>query len=385
MSKKRAVHGRPFFIAFFIAFVIAVLATNMRNTPGIVISLLCCFKVSLAAANPYLVLDSFSRSESVPITDAVDKWETPIKEGDNAFTYNWAEIGATYKGFGLGYLSRYDYELEYSHDTAEFYHLVNNKQPLTAGKQYHLHLVAKHTYSDGLRFSYHFQFNKQLQFTIGAAYLKGSRLTDGKLDGTATVLAGNDYDFTADVDYFYSKDVLFGRKVDSPDGTGYSIDTLVQWNLSPVLTAQLKIVDLIGRMYWNNAPNTTASAASDIKEYDQDGYVKYNPVLSGYETNQNFTQKLHPQVNLQFNYSIDSSIGLVGRIYNFEPGNFYQVGGEYAVNAGNRVKILYMLETSAVSLGYTGKYLDLEVTSDSFEIEKSYIFALKLNAHVDFN
>jgi hypothetical protein len=344
----------------------------------------CSFIVPPVSANPYLVLDSFSHSESVPITDAIGDWENPIKDGDKAFTYNWAEIGATYKAFGLGFLSRYDYELQYSPGTAEFYHLVNNKKSLPLNKQYNLDLAAKHTYSEGVRLSYCFQFKKQLEITIGGSYLKGLRLTDGRLRGTATAIAENDYDFNANVDYYYSEDVLFDRKVDKPDGVGFSIDSLINWRIRQKLNMRLAITDLIGRMYWSNAPNTTATATSATKDYDEDGYVKYNPALSGYETNRDFTQKLYPRVNLKFNYSLDSKTDLVGQIYNFHPGSFYQVGGEYAFNANNRGQILYMFDTNAISLGYMGKYFQFDIMSDSFNIDKAYLFAFKLNVHIHF-
>jgi len=357
----------------------------MRLFYVIVVGLLCWLQTSQVSANPYVVIDSFTVSESVPITDIVeDEWDSPIKNGDTAFSYNWAEIGATYKGFGLGYLARYDYELEYSKDTAEFYHLVNNKKALPIGKEFNLLLVAKHTYSEGLRLSYQFQIHKELEFTIGGSYLKGLKLTEGKLSGSATAIAKNDYDFKADVNYYYSKDVLFKRKVKTPEGVGYSIDTQLNWNVWRDLSMHLQIVDLVGSIYWNNTPNTTAVATSDIKEYDENGYVKYNPVLKGNMPNQDFTQKLNPRVNLQFNYAIDSSAKLLGQIYNFEPGSFYQIGGEYAFKPQNRVQILYMFDTNAVSLGYVGKYLEFGITSDSFNIEKSYIFALKLNVHLQF-
>jgi hypothetical protein len=364
----------------------AAFFSTIRNCINIAVvaGVLCSFSISPIAANPYLVIDSFSLSESVPISDAMGDWESTVREGDKAFTYNWAEAGATYKAFGLGYLTRYDYALKYSPETAEFYHLVKNKKSLPLDRQYELELAAKHTYSKGLRLSYYFQFNEQLEVTIGGSYLKGVRLTDGALRGIATAVAENDYDFNANVDYYYSEDVLFDRKVDTPDGVGYSIDSLINWRIRRDLNMRLAVIDLIGRMYWSNAPNTTATATSATKEYDEDGYVIYKPTLSGYETNRDFTQTLDPRINLQLNYSLDSRTDLVGQVSKFHPRAFYQIGGEYAFNAGNRGQFLYMFETDAFSLGYIGKYFQVSLMSDAFNINKAYIFAFKLNVHLHF-
>lgn len=361
----------------------ALFYVKTMNKYSVIICLSWLLPMSVCA-NPYIVMDLRAHNDAVPVKGATGGWQDPAQGSDTAFTHNWGEIGATYKGFGLGILKRYDFELEYTPDTAEFYSLVSNKKPLTTGKQYNLSLAARHMYSEGVRFSYQHKFSNRFEYSIGGSYLKGLWLTEGRLSGYATVVAENDYDFAVDVDYFYSEDALFDRKIDSPDGQGYSIDTLVDWNVWRELNVRLKIVDLIGRMYWKDAPNTTAVASSDVKEFDEDGYVKYNPVISGYETNRDFTQKLNPQIILHFAYPVAKSTELIVQIYSIKPGDYYQLGGSYAIDANNTVQILYMFDTNAVSIGYDSKFVQIHFTSDSFDFDKAHTLGLKLNAHIEF-
>lgn len=370
IKAQRAARGRPLFCQKWIWFsVVGGLAWLVSIT---------------ASANPYVVVDLLAHNDAVSIDDTVHGWKGSIEDGNKAFTHDWVEIGANYKGIGVGILQRYDFELEYSPDTARFYHLVNNKKPLPTGKQFDLFLAARHTYSKGLRFSYQRRINQRFAFSLGWTYLKGLRLTEGQFKGKATALADNDYDFTADVDYFYSKDVLFERKVDPPDGEGYSIDTSVDWKIWRDLSVHLKVIDLIGRMYWINAPNTTAVASSDVKEYDADGYVKYNPVLSGDETARNFTQKFHPQITLRLSYPACKSIDLIGQAYSIKSADYYQLGGSYYINAANTVRALYMFETNAFTLGYDNKYVQFAITSDSLNINTAHTLGISLTVQVLF-
>jgi hypothetical protein len=349
-----------------------------------VLLLLLSPPVTLAGAQSFLTFRSFSYVEPVAIQDALHNNTEHFDGGETALTHNWAEIGATYNNFGVGAVGRFDYELTFSKDTAEFYYLTNNKKPLPQGREFNLDLEAKHIQSTGVRFSYDYALTPNADINVGVSYLNGVRLTDGSIHGSALVLAQNDYDFQFDVDYFYSKDSLFDRNVGPPDGKGYSIDLSMDWDITQNLGANLQIVDLFGRIYWNNAPYTTAVASSSVKEYDQDGYVVYNPVLSGFEGNRDFTQKLDPQINALVRYHWTYRLAALAQVYSFKAEDFYQLGMRYAFSDNSHVSALYMLETGAISLGYKMKYFDILLTSDSLDTNKAHTFGLTINASTDF-
>ena len=182
-----------------------------------------------AFAGVYVDTSLFAYSEAVTIKGAIDGWSGDFSGGQAAITHNWVETGVTYQQWKLGILKRYDYELEFSPDTADFVYRTENKLALEMGKTYHLDLKARHTYSEGVRLSHEFKTVKDLDLTLGLSYLRGLELTEGVLQGTATALSASDYDFEFGVDYFYSKDSLLDREVQAPSGDGYSVDLHLVW------------------------------------------------------------------------------------------------------------------------------------------------------------
>jgi hypothetical protein len=333
---------------------------------------------------PYMVLDSFSYSEPYSIYNAVNGGKDSFTRGDTALTHNWAEIGASYKKFAVGYLNRYDYDLRFSEDTAEFYHLINNRKPLPEGREYDLSLSVKHYRTEGVRLSYTFDPLKSLRLNVGLSYLKGIALTDGSAQGNATILDQGDYDFRFNVDYYYSQDLLFERKAQEPQGQGYSLDLAFDWGISPKVNFSARAVDLIGQIYWKDAPNTRATASSAVKEYDSNGYLIYQPVLSGYELNNDYTQQLKPQIKALLAYQWNSDFAMLGQAYRFYYDNFYQLGLRYALSSKVDLRTLYMFETDAVSLGLNTKYFNFQLTSDSINVDKAHTFAISINVLTEF-
>ena len=333
---------------------------------------------------PYFVLDTFTYSEPYSIQHALNGGEEPFTGGDTVLTHNWGEIGVSYKGIGIGYLQRYDYDLLFSEDTAEFNHLITNKEPLPEGRTYDLRLEARNYRTEGVRLSYDFNLFKKLRINLGGAYLKGLYLTEGQAQGYATVLNEGDYDFQFDVDYYYSKDFLFDRSVEQPQGYGYSLDFYIDWEILRGFNLKLRGIDVLGELYWDHAPNTTATATSDIKEYDRNGYLVYQPVISGYETYQEYTQKLNPRYRGALEYSWTRHFATLAQAYSFYAEDFYQLGVRYNFNVNTNVHAMYMLDTAAVSLGWEMSYFNLVITSDSLNVDKAHTFGLSLNILTDF-
>ncbi|WP_455207853.1 hypothetical protein [Kaarinaea lacus] len=343
------------------------------------LSLLLWVPVSLAGTAPYVVIDLFTYSEPVPVTDVINNRNGEFSGGEIAFTHNWAEIGATYNNFGVGILGRYDYDLKFSEDTAEFYYLINNKKPLPQGRVFDLSLDAKHTHSEGVRLSYLYPLNKKTNITVGLSYLRGVWLTEGKAQGQGIALAENDYDFQFNVDYYYSEDLIFERKIDTPAGDGFSIDFALDWSITNDLALNLRVIDLIGRIYWENSPFTTATATSDVKEYDENGYLIYKPVLSGFETSTNFTQKLQPQVKALVNYRWTPKLAAEAYIQSYYIADFYQLGLRYYFSNATSLSTRYMFDTHAISVAYTMRYFNVMITSDALDFNEAHTLGLSLN------
>ena len=329
---------------------------------------------SVQAEGTFTNADLFWYSEPVSIDSMLNDWKGPFHGGTSALTHNFAEFGFNAGAWQVSLLSRYDYEMEFSSDTAELYYRANNKLPLTVGRTYRIDLAARNTVSDGIKFSRPFYPFNNLQVNIGISYLKGRRLVDGALRGNAKAISANDYDFSFLVDYYYSQDKLFDRQVLSPDGDGYSVDLDLQWQVSEQLRTGLSFKDLLARIYWKDTPYTTATAVSDTKTYDTDGYVIYKPKISGIEGNRDFTQILPRRISAQLDYQYQHDVSLAA-IADYTPvRTFYRLGiGALQTTSGDW-RFLYYVNEGAINVGYTAHHWNMSVTTDRFQFDRARTF-----------
>jgi len=325
-----------------------------------------------------------SYSEPVALKFMLGERQAPFSKGSKAFTYNKAEVGFRWGNWQLGILERLDYQLEFSSETAELIYLAENRLPLEVGREYELRIKAQHNYSRGLRLAYRHKFSSRINVGLGASYLQGKALTDGTIQGSAQVTAERDYDFQFDTDYSYSRDILFERNVAPPSGNGYSLDLNIDWRPNKYFTAQLDVVDLVGKMFWDNAPFTTATASSETKIFDEEGYVRYNPAISGLESNKNFTQTLPRKIFITTKYQWLSSVGLLAELQDYKVARFTSVGAEWCYSHNSCFQSLYNTTVNALSLRYHGHGVRFELASDKLDLDQIRYFVVQLSINQVF-
>lgn len=262
----------------------------------------------------YFKLESFTYSETVPIDAALHEWETTdFESGDRQWSWNWLEMGVQWGHFSLGYLWREEYDLRFSPDTAELYWRTANQLDLAPNTDYEIDLRARHFQASGLRFAFrnHHAFTVMaLDYQLGFARFEAQDLIDGRLVGRGRTINNRDYDYVAELNYHYSEDRLFERQVEAPSGTGYAVDLALQaeyrqHRLSVVAT------DLVGAIYWRDAPYTEGTLNSDNKRYDASGYVRVNPTLSGYEgVSDEFRQPLQTRITADYDYAVSDRLAV---------------------------------------------------------------------------
>ena len=331
----------------------------------------------------YMQADSLSFSEPVPVRGYFNDWQPPFHGGERGLTYNYAEAGIIEGNWALGVVARYDEYLHFSPDTAELYYRTANHLPLQQGRRYAVDLRAQHFAANGLRLGFNFPLRPSLSIGLGLSYLQGTQLTDGTLRGVADAINAKDYNYNLAVDYRYSEDHLFKRPVNTPTGRGYSLDLSLDW-LTERLAAHLRVTDLLGRLYWHNAPYTTATATSDTKTYGPDGYLIINPTLSGYEGNSSFAQRLPTRAHLNVRGTVTYTVDVVADIYYTELKTFTPIGVSYRYNKV-RTELQYDWQSGAVTLGYRAAHFKASVTSDRINWRSARTLGLGLEAHMSFD
>ena len=276
---------------------------------------------------PYVLLDSFSYSETVSVRDTLNEWKgSEFSKGKRQWSWNWMEVGVRYKNFGLSFVQRMDYDFRFSEGTAELYWLVTNKKNLVQGKHYNASLDVNAFRANGLRFSAQHQGrvgNNSWKLDVGLAYLRANYLIEGSINGTADILSDNDFNYDADADYRYTKDPLFGRSYIGTEGQGFAVDVATEFHFSEGAIWSIQVRDLFSEIYWTSRAFTRAHSSSNRKTYDENGYVSVSPALSGFEgVDEHAVQRLEPRwytkishpvindvnMNLQYRYQYGQSL-----------------------------------------------------------------------------
>jgi hypothetical protein len=260
---------------------------------------------------------------------------------------------------------------------------VKNKTPLVPGEQFDLLLDANTMVSDGLRITFSQEYSQSFSYGVSVSYLRGELFNDGSLSGQAEVITDKEYEFSFDVDYYYSEDKLFDREVDPPQGRGYALDLVFDWQLSDKLKFGFQAYDILTRMYWEDAPRTIATASSDTKEYDEDGYVIYNPVVSGLETNQDYVQEIPRKIFLSADYSIGRYVfDMAYRDYEIK--SFYLLGAGININNTSRIGLSCNLTARSCGVDYFNRWFKFRLITDDLDLEEALALELLLSVSYRF-
>lgn len=326
----------------------------------------------------YFSLSSFSYSEPTAIKALGEDWDQPLYPGNVALSYNRIEFGVGWQTWRFGVIKRYDYFYQFSPATADFLYRIENNILLNTGDQYALSLSANTIISDGLRLSHQITINN-FKFDVAMSYLESRSFVDGSLSGTAQAVSDKDYDLLFDIDYLYSEDKLFERKAAAPNGRGFGIDISTQWKASDQWRLKLDVFDLWSEMYWHKALRTVATADSNIKEFDEDGYVIFNPVASGVESTQSYTQSLPTKIFFNAAYMVNEKYSLLFDYDDYDLIQFYSMGLKYFIEDDAGIEFSYNYTAGAMKFRYQNKLIDFELVSDDLALDEAQTFALRFS------
>ena len=247
---------RPFFYA------VTLLLVNSVNAAGI--------------ERLFVSFDNFSYSPTTSIHSVSGEWNDKVRAGDNAFSLTrYSVLGLASGPISLELFKRYDAYYAFDNQTAQFLYDIENKIELGAGDEYPLYIRPKKSSALGVRAGYRYSPAVDWRVDVFFSLLQAEGLLYGHLEGTAQAIAANDYDFEFSSDLSYDDDPLYGRDSENIDGDGYAIDVALSYAINAAWTLELEVNDLAGRLQIDDAPYTTATASSDIKNFDEDGYVIY--------------------------------------------------------------------------------------------------------------
>ncbi|MFA6144452.1 MAG: hypothetical protein WCW84_05575 [Sulfurimonas sp.] len=335
----------------------------------------------------FMSTSAFIASDPVSVKEFFgDKWNgdyTPRNGTNLVMASARSEIGGNYKGWHIGYVHRLETMIEASRDFVDLFDSIKHSEDLIVGRQYDLNLKINGFQADGLHVAKSIPLysgnDLNIRGGIGLSLLRGIRMQQGVIDGTATALAGKDYSYAGVVDYYYTSNYLYDLDLNLPTGYGFSPDIGVigdwgNWH------SDLVVNDLFGFMQWNNAPYTNAIISSNTKHYDSNGYVQYSPTITGLETTRKFTQHFDPKgfASLRYNSSVFSPFVEASTTR----GYLFPEGGVLVTLANvPTIKVSYETFFHSYGLALTSHYGYIRFQTDKINPDKASTLSLAFGIH----
>lgn len=221
----------------------------------------------------------------------------------------------------IGYTYRQEAVIKVSSDGILLIHQTKNDLDLSLGKRYSLELEIEGFEVHGITLANTLPLYQKNGWDIhiggGVELLYGIQTQKGYIEGDATAIAKNDYDFSIYSHYLYIENYLYKLDVDEVTSYGYSTHIAIEATYNNY-TLSILSNDILGKLYWENLPYSDVTLASENKSYNDNGYVQYTPIISGVEKTTKFTQTLMQKWCVEMGYKEDSELFQLGveHIYN---------------------------------------------------------------------
>lgn len=343
----------------------------------------------LAAAELSVFMHTASTvfSEPVPIAlyeEDLYGGEYP-KSGRHALTFNHMELGVGWSGFELAHFMREDYAFEFSEETFVLVYRDKNKLPIAENQRFPVYLKAQHIKAEGWRLGYEFDIGPRGTLRVSVNYLQADELLYGTLSGDVTVEDGDINGGNLEVFYYYFEDYILGRRIQEPaSGTGYSADLEAEVELVEGLLLTAKFHDMLGEIHWDMAPYSDLTIASTQTYYDEDGYARRQPMMTGKESYKNFKQPLplHYEFNLKKHLGRGFNLAYDREQYDKVVFNRLMLG--YSLLSVVDLQAGYDFTTEATWLGMSTQGFLLQFATDDYRLADSSALALRASGHWRF-
>ncbi len=331
-------------------------------------------------------LKTFIANDPVSMKEFFDDWKgeyTPKDTQNIALLDSRFAVGVSLKkNYYLEYFYQYSVFLDTNKEFTDFLHSVKNKNNLIANKIYTPKLDIIGIKQNGLLVSKSQKIFENDKYTFGLAgafYISyGTEMQDGVVNGDIISTGAKDYDIDVSSSYYYTHNYLYDLDVKGAYGYGYGSHVgLYYENKEYLLKIKFLANDLVSKMYWKNLPYSKILLKTKNKSYNENGYVKYDPSISGLEQYRNYTQRLVPSYKFESNLKL-KNIALIGGIEHKYKINFPYLKMTYEFNQAQTFDIMYESRFGSFGFGYEYKWFKVEIIANKFTNFSSFGFNTNL-------
>jgi len=328
--------------------------------------------------------DSVNYSEATSLHSIAGEWSDSITPGDEALSVSRLYLGYQQGPFSFQYVERIDIYYNYANETVRFISLVENQQPLQVNDQYQLYIETDKLASRGFRFGYNTWLRDDIEIKAFFSLLTPTDIEKGSLNGSAMVVGTSDFDFDFHSDLVYKDDPLYGRATQELSGQGYSIDLAFHYIVSEKWDINLEFFDLVGEIKFDDVAFTTADATSNIKTFDENGYVIYNPVITGLEGNKSFTYKFNTQSHLAVAYNLANNNSIVLQHHQYKNTSFQELNYVQRFDP-NQLAWNFIPKINAFGFTFKTPNFSFGLTTDNLDYKKTKFLSLSTQLYWVFD
>ena len=322
---------------------------------------------------------SVSYSEPLTVYSTFHELEGDLERGDEAFTHNQVEFGVQKGRFSLALIARYDYDLKIHPDTFELMHASENDISVDIDRKYTINGSFNHARSAGIKLGLQFQpiSNFDLEFSI--SLLRANLLLYGDISGDLFTHGSGTFSGEANIDYSYTEDLLLHRRVNKPEGYGYAFDVQAHWRPVEHVRISASVKDWAHRIYWKDAPFTTATVTSATVNFDENGFLETTPLLSGVEGNHDLHQRLPGRTDVTIGLALSPVFELEVGAFNVDSLTLPRIGVRLFPGATREWFLNYGTKSKAITFGTTHKRFSMQIGMDQLDYKDSNYISIGLS------
>jgi len=300
------------------------------------------------------------------------------RDGKNlAVSFSRVDVSARQASWSVGYFYRQDILLKSNKDMTDIVHANKTGTPVPAGQIYTPSLAMNGFAAQGVRldkaFAWKAEHALEATFGVGASLMNGQRARMGQAQGNALSTATG-YTYNVNLTDADSQKTYPFMPPGAVSGIGYALDLgwRLQWQDGKRL--DIAINDLVGEIRWKNLPQTAMIANSATATHDAQGYISFNPIVSGQNSRVDITRKLDTKGSIQFHAPLADGLSAnVGTEW-IKDNLFPRLGLEYAMAHGIGAVADYDTRFRTFGLGaaWNGAYLAARTQSMNFDQSRGY-------------
>ena len=321
-------------------------------------------------------IQRLTANDAVPLKDFFDDWDGRFdpKEGDNVFMHmSRLDIGTLLSDrYYIGYFYQKDIFAKSNRDFVDAYHAIKNHSEFDTTQKYKLTIDINGIEKHGILLSnQHILYaTNQHSIKVGyAAYISyDTDLQQGNFTGDGSILQDDTYSISGLADYHFRENLLYdGWDTDSAYGIGYGFHFgLLYENRTYDMALECVANDILAKSYWKHIPYSLVHLETNNQAIGEDGYVQYDPTISGKEVYENITQKMplkyHIAIKKYLDNGLEFQVGIDSVKYTTIP--YISMTKDFD---GREITLLYEDRFNSIGIGYQNENFSLSVQANGFK------------------